>query len=100
MDISNYSEYIQEIVSITSELLDLTITLVNRDFIRIAGTQQYKSTINQVVENHNLFRYVIEKDACLLIKNPRVDVACFDCRNKNNCNKTAAIYSSLKLGNE
>lgn len=99
IDISNYSEYIQNVVKITSDLLNLTITLVNRDFVRIAGTHDYENSINRIVKNHNLFRYVIEKDACVLIKNPRVDVSCIECSNKVNCKKTAAIYSSLKIDN-
>lgn len=99
MDISKYSSYIQNIAEIVSDLFDLAITIVDRKYVRVAGTSSYKDSIGKVVENPNVFRYVMEKDTSVLIKDPRKDLACIECLNKISCKKTTAIYAPLKVEN-
>ena len=99
MNIFNYSSYIQNVSEIVSDLFDLAITIVDRKFVRVAGTHSYKDSIGKAVENPNVFRYVMEKDKSVLIKDPRNDLVCYECLNKSNCKKTTAIYAPLKVEN-
>lgn len=99
MDISRHSNYIHKLSEILSDLFDLPITIVDRKFVRVAGTGIYKDSIGSTVGNPNVFRYVMEKDKCVLIKDPRKDPACIECMNKSSCTKTTAIYAPLKVGN-
>jgi len=99
MNIFKYSSYIQNVAEIVSDLFDLAITIVDRKYLRVAGTHSYKDSIGKTVENPNVFRYVMEKDKCVLIKDPRNDIACIECVNKSNCKKTTAIYAPLKVEN-
>jgi transcriptional regulator with PAS, ATPase and Fis domain len=99
MDISRHSNYIHNLSEIVSDLFDLAITIVDRKFVRVAGTGIYKDSIGSTVENPNVFRYVMEKDKSVLIKDPRKDPACIECLNKSGCKKTTAIYTPLKVEN-
>jgi len=99
MDIYKYSGYIQNVSEIVSDLFDLAITIVDRKFLRVAGTHSYKDSIGKTVENPNVFRYVMEKDKSVLIRDPRKDPACIECLNKSSCKKTTAIYAPLKVEN-
>lgn len=100
MDISRYSSYIQNVSEITSDLFDLAITIVDRNFIRVSGTHSYKDQVGRTVENPNVFRYVMEKDKSVLIKEPRIDPVCTECLNKSKCKKTTAIYAPIKVQNQ
>ena len=75
----------------------MAITIVDRKFLRVAGTHGYRDSIGKTVENPNVFRYVMEKDKSVLIKDPRDDIACIECLNKSSCKKTTAIYAPLKV---
>lgn len=99
MNIFKYSSYIQNVAEIVSDLFDLAITIVDRKYLRVAGTHGYKDSIGKTAENPNVFRYVMEKDKCVLIKDPRNDIACIECVNKSSCKKTTAIYAPLKVEN-
>ena len=77
----------------------MAITIVDRKFLRVAGTHGYRDSIGKTVENPNVFRYVMEKDKSVLIKDPRDDIACIECLNKSSCKKTTAIYAPLKVEN-
>ena len=99
MDIAKYSNYMQNVSEITSDLFDLAITIIDKNFVLVAGTHSYKDSVGKKVENPNVFRYVMEKDKCVLIKDPRKDLVCIECLNKDRCKKTTAIYASLKVEN-
>ncbi|MDF2890499.1 MAG: sigma-54 factor interaction protein [Clostridia bacterium] len=100
MDISKFAGYIQNVSEITSDLFDLAITIVDRNYVRVAGTHGYRDNIGKTVENPNVFRYVMEKDKSVLIKDPRKDLVCIECLNKSHCKKTTAIYAPLKVENK
>lgn len=99
MDISKFTSYIQNISEIVSDLFDLAITIVDRNYVRVAGTHIYKDSIGKKVENPNVFRFVMEKNKSVLIKDPRVDLVCIECQNKSHCKKTTAIYAPLRVEN-
>ncbi len=100
INISKYGAYIQNVLEITSDLFDFSTTVVDTNYVRVAGTHNYKKTIGKSVKNPNVFRYVMENDKCVMIENPRENVACLKCLNRDGCNKTAAIYSSLRIENK
>ncbi len=97
IQISEYSDYMQNIAKITSDLFNIVTTIVDRNYVRVAGTHNLYDSIGQYVKNHHVFRYVMEKGKTVYIDKPRDDIACIDCSNKENCNKTAAIYSPIKV---
>jgi transcriptional regulator with PAS, ATPase and Fis domain len=99
MDISKFTSYIQNISEIISDLFDLAITIVDKNYVRVAGTHTYKDSIGKKVENPNVFRFVMEKNKSVLIKDPRVDLVCIECQNKSHCKKTTAIYAPLRVEN-
>ncbi len=100
IQISKHADYMQNIAEITSDLFNLVTTIVDRDYVRVAGTHHFLETIGKPVKNHHVFRYVMEKDKSVLINEPRNDIACLECYSKDVCKKTAAIYSAIKVDNQ
>ena len=94
---SDYSEFLQTVSDMSSKLFGLETTVVNRDFIRIAGTHRFAESVGKYVMNHHVFRYVMEKDDTVIIRKPREEIACIDCLKKEDCHKYAAIYTPIKI---
>lgn len=99
ISISSHANYMQYVSEITADLFDLVTTVVDRNYMRVAGTHHYKESVGQLVKNHHVFSYVMEKNKCVMIDKPREDLACLQCLNQSNCHKTAAIYAPLKVEN-
>jgi sigma-54 dependent transcriptional regulator, acetoin dehydrogenase operon transcriptional activator AcoR len=97
LKIADYADYMQSMSEITADLFNLVTTVVDRNYVRIAGTHHFSDSIGKPVKNHHVFRYVMEKDKCVMINQPRQDIACLDCSNTEECRKTAAIYTSIKV---
>lgn len=98
--LSERNSFIQETCEIISELFNVVITTINTDFIRTAGTDEYKEEIGKEVVNSNVFKNVMEKNERIIITNPGEDPACAACVNKGNCREKAAIYAPLHVKGE
>ncbi len=92
--------FLQETCEIVSELFNVVITTIDTDFIRTAGTGEYKSEVGKKVVNPNVFREVIEKNQTIIISNPSLDPICASCENRLHCNEKAAIYAPLRIKKE
>lgn len=95
----NYS-FIQETCETVSELFNVVITTIDKDFIRTTGTGLYKAEIGSKVENSNVFKSVIENNQKIIISSPGEEPACANCENKENCKEKAAVYAPLHVNGE
>ena len=56
MDITNY---IQSVCQNISTVLDVDVTVVSRDLIRISGTGIFESKINEVISDNSVYSKVL-----------------------------------------
>ncbi len=95
--LSKNSGYIQETCEIISELFNVVITTIDSDFIRTAGTGEYRGEVGRKVANPNVFKSVMERNETIVITRPGEDPACSTCVNRGNCREKAAIYAPLHV---
>lgn len=91
------SGYIQETCEIISELFNVVITTIDSDFIRTAGTGEYRDEVGMKVANPNVFKSVMERNETIIITRPGEDPSCSTCVNRGNCREKAAIYAPLHV---
>lgn len=94
------TSFIQDTCEIISGLFNVVITIVDKNFIRIAGTDRYKSMIGEESLNPFVFKEVMENDTTIIISNPGEAKICQYCKSRNNCPEKAAIYTPLKVNNK
>lgn len=92
--------FIQETCEIVSELFNVVITTIDKDYMRTTGTGLYKAQIGSKVENSNVFKSVIEQNQKIVITNPSKEPACANCENKSSCREKAAVYAPLHVNGE
>lgn len=95
--LKNNNDFLQETCEIVSQLFNVVITIIDTDFIRVAGTDEYEKEVGKKVVNPNIFESVIEKNDTLIINHPGVDPVCAGCANKANCREKAAVYAPLHV---
>ena len=93
---NKHYSFIQETCEIVSELFNVVITTIDKDYIRTTGTGLYRAKIGNKVENPNVFKSVIEHNQKIIINNPSREPACAACENRDNCKEKAAVYAPLQ----
>lgn len=83
-----------------SGLFNVVITIVDKDFTRIAGTDHYKAQVGKPAANPNVFKEVMENEKTIIIDKPGEEAVCRLCRNRAECREKAAIYTPLKVNDE
>jgi PAS domain S-box-containing protein len=99
INLAEHTDFMQNISEIMASLFGLEITIVDRNYLRVSGTDRYKDTVGKTIVNHHVFRYVMEKNKTVSVDDPGVDIACFDCPSGGTCGKTAAIYAPITVDN-
>lgn len=94
------SNFLQDTCEIVSGLFNVVITIVDKEFVRIAGTDRYKKEIGRQAANPNVFKKVMEHDRTIIINSPGNEEICDGCINKDNCPEKAAIYTPLEVKGE
>lgn len=98
--LKNNNDFLQETCEIVSELFNVVITIIDTDFIRVAGTDTYREEVGRRVVNPNIFQSVIEQNDTLIINRPGEDPVCAGCENKADCREKAAVYAPLHVKGE
>ena len=62
MNLSHITSYIQSICDNISSVLDVDVTLVTRDLIRIAGTGIFKEKIGQKISQEAIYYAVLKEN--------------------------------------
>ncbi|SCG97303.1 MULTISPECIES: helix-turn-helix domain-containing protein [unclassified Romboutsia] len=99
MNLNDITNYIQSICENISSVLDVDVTLVTKDLIRIAGTGVFKDKIGEKISEETVYYKVLTEGKSYLI-NKEIDNECNKCCYKNQCKELADICTPVKLGNE
>ena len=99
MNLNDITNYIQSICENISSVLDVDVTLVTKDLIRIAGTGIFKDKIGEKISEETVYYKVLTEGKSYLI-NKEIDNECNKCCYKNQCKELADICTPVKLGKE
>ena len=95
-DITNY---IQSICENICTVLDVDVTVVSKDLIRIAGTGVFKDKIYEKISDHSAFSKVLKSQKPYII-NRDLEDNCKTCVHKEDCKELVDICSPIMLGSD
>jgi len=97
--LQNILTNVQIISEAISSVLNIDVTVVDKNFLRVAGTGSYKGQIGEFVDKYSVFAYALNTGNSFIIENPGKHPACNYCNSKINCQEYAEVSIPIK-GNE
>lgn len=95
IDIKNY---IQSVCQNISTVLDVDVTVVSKDLVRIAGTGIFKDKIDEKISDKSAYSNVLISGEPYII-NREIEDSCKNCIHSKDCKELADICTPIKLGN-
>ncbi len=97
MALKESKDNIHQIVDVIAEILKLDVTVVDKNFLRLAGTGSYKSEVGKKAPIGSGFIHVAKSKTRISILEPGKDRACINCRLKKSCKTTANLISPILI---
>lgn len=98
MKLIDIKNYIQGVCQNISTVLDVDVTVVSKDLVRIAGTGIFKDKIDEKISDKSAYSNVLISGDSYII-NRDVENSCKDCIHSKDCKELADICTPIKLGN-
>ena len=99
MNLNDITIYIQSICENISNVLDVDVTLVTKDLVRIAGTGIFKEKIGEKISDETIYYRVLNDGKSYLI-DKEVEQKCSICSHKKDCKELADICTPVMLDKE
>ena len=97
MKLDNITNYIQSICENIYTVLEVDVTVVSKDLVRIAGTGVFKDKINEKISSNSAFSKVLNTHNPYII-NRDLEVNCKDCVHNKDCKEIVDICTPIMLG--
>lgn len=97
MKLDNITNYIQSICENIYTVLEVDVTVVSKDLIRIAGTGVFKDKINEEISDNSVFSKVLKTHKSYII-NRDLEDNCKTCVHKKDCKELVDICTPIMLG--
>ena len=81
-------------------VLNLDLTIVDKDLIRIFASGKYKKKIGKKVDKSSVFSYALKKKKSFIIKEPKKHEACKKCNKRNDCEEYAEVCTPIIVNKE
>ncbi len=91
MELLKIQESTMEVAEAIRAVLDVDVTIVDKDMYRVAATGRYKDEIGKKLPRNCSFEMIAEKMAPEFIDNPNVSQKCMECSVKGTCKEMATI---------
>lgn len=97
--IAQIQPFVQEYAETIADVLEIDVTIVDEEFVRIGGTGLYKQDIGQHLPEGSFFRHILETGKTAAIHGLRDEAACQGCITADKCRELATIgYPIIKDG--
>lgn len=97
MKLDDITNYIQSICENIYTVLEVDVTVVSKDLIRIAGTGVFKDKINEEISDNSVFSKVLKTHKSYII-NRDLEDNCKTCVHKKDCKELVDICTPIMLG--
>ena len=91
---------VQLICEAIASVVNIDVTIVDSDRIRLAGTGRYRESIGERVSDNSAFSYALREGVGFIIENPGEHQACLNCDCKSKCNEHAEVCCPIRLDGE
>lgn len=98
MKLIDIKNYIQSVCQNISTVLDVDVTVVSKDLVRIAGTGIFKDKIDDKISDKSAYSNVLISGEPYII-NREIEDSCKNCIHSKDCKELADICTPIKLGN-
>lgn len=98
MKLIDIKNYIQSVCQNISTVLDVDVTVVSKDLVRIAGTGIFKDKIDEKISDKSAYSNVLISGEPYII-NREIEDSCKNCIHSKDCKELADICTPIKLGN-
>lgn len=97
--IAEIQSYVQEYAETIAEVLEVDVTIVDEECIRIGGTGPYKQNIGEVVPNGSFFKKILETVKPGFIYDRQQNDICKNCPSADTCSELATMgFPIIKNG--
>lgn len=94
MKLNDITTYIQSICENISTILDVDVTVVSKDLVRIAGTGIFKNKVNELISHNSVYSKVLETgETSVIIR--ELSQNCKTCISNENCKELADICTPI-----
>lgn len=95
--LSNLRDFAQQAAEAIASVIDIEVTIIDDELIRIVGTGGYRDKIGQVLPAGSVSHKIIEKGKMIYVDTPRKSPICTDCSLKNECDEYAELCYPIKF---
>lgn len=96
-ELENIKEDIQNIAEAILSVLNIDVTIVDEDFIRIAGTGKYIDKIGDKVDGYSAFKKSFIEQVGIFIEDPKDSYICKGCDHVEGCKEFAEVCCPIVL---
>ena len=100
MDLIKIVSNVQKISEAISSVIRVDVTVVDKDYNRIAGTGRYRNCIGEKVNEKSAFGFALTQGESFIIENPREHFTCLKCDNIESCEEFAEVCCPINVGND
>ncbi len=100
MELIKIVSNVQKISEAIASVISVDVTVVDNNYVRIAGTGRYKDCISEKVNEKSAFGVALTKGESFIIENPREHFACLECENADSCKEFAEVCCPIHVGKD
>ena len=99
--LNNLKKDIQKFAETISQIIQIDVEIMDKNFIRIAGTGRLKNKIGRsMTEESHIYKKVLETGKEYVILNPKESIHCSKCPSIENCKEKLEVSTPIFLNNE
>ncbi|WP_099188214.1 GAF domain-containing protein [Tepidibacter mesophilus] len=95
--LTKVNEDIQKTCENISKLLDVEVTLVDSNLVRIAGTGEFKQKIGTSIDKNSIYSHVLETGEVYIMDEKYDSEKCVQCNQRYYCKEIADICCPIQI---
>lgn len=100
MKLLHIADNVQNISEAIASVIKVDVTVVDNEFIRIAGTGCYRERVGEKVNQGSAFGEVFRTGESFIIENAGEHLVCLQCESLEDCQEFAEVCCPIKLDHE
>lgn len=97
MSLNKIISSVQLICEAIASVVNIDVTIVDDQRVRLAGTGRYKDSVGEEVSENAAFSYALREGHGFIIENPGAHQACLNCDCKDKCTEHAEVCCPIHL---
>lgn len=93
--LADIKEYAQNIADTIYSVIGVDVTIVDKNYIRVAATGFYRQFVGQAIGRRSVFIRCMEEKKSFVVKSPRQEKICLECQGKENCFEFSEVCNPI-----